>query len=136
MNLIRWDPWQELERLRSETDAIWNEFLEKLSHSQADAQPIAFLPDVDLVETPREYRLYLSVPGLIEEDLDLSMGERSLTVRGERQPPYDPSHTRRRLGEWRYGFFERRIQLPQAFLRDAVRAHYDDGVLTIVLPKA
>lgn len=136
MNLTRWDPWKELERLRAETDRLWDQFLDKLSRSQPDPQPITFLPDVDLLETPREYRLYLSVPGLIEEDMDLTIGQRSLTVRGERQPPYDPAHTRCRVSEWRYGFFERRIQLPQSIQCDAVRARYDDGVLTVVLPKA
>ena len=136
MNLIRWDPWKEFERLRAETDGLWDVFLDKLSRSQADPQRIAFLPDVDLVETPGEYCVYFSVPGLIEEDMDLTIGERSITVRGERQPPYDPSHAQRQLGEWRYGFFERRIQLSQPIQREEARAHYDDGVLTIVLPKA
>jgi HSP20 family protein len=111
-------------------------FLDKLTHAEAEAERIAFLPDVDFVETPREYRLYLSVPGLVEEDIDLAIGERSLTVRGERQPPYDPTHSQRRLGEWRYGFFERRLQLPHPIRTDAVRASCDAGVLTVVLPKA
>jgi HSP20 family protein len=136
MNLIRWEPWKELERLRAETDRLWDEFLDKLSRSEADPERIAFLPDVDFVETAAEYRLYLSVPGLVEEDLDLTIGEHSLTVRGEREPPYDPGHSRRRLGEWRYGFFERQIQFPQPIQKNAVRASYDAGVLTIVLPKA
>lgn len=135
MNLNRWDPWQELERLRTETDRLWDAFLEKLTRAHAEAERIAFLPDVDFVETTREYRLYLSVPGLVEEDIDLAISERSLTVRGERQPPYDPAHSRRRLGEWRYGYFERRFQFANPIQTDAVRANYDAGVLTIVMPK-
>ncbi len=135
MNLIRWEPWKELEDLRAEMDRMWDEFLDKLTHVEADPQPIAFLPDVDFVETPSEYRLYMSVPGLIEEDIDLSIGDYSLTVRGERQPPYDPSHARRRVGEWRYGFFERRVQFPRPIQTGAIRADYDAGVLTIVIPK-
>jgi HSP20 family protein len=136
MTLARWDPWEELERLRAETDRLWDHFLEKLTRSQSDAERIAFLPDVDFVETPGEYRLYLSVPGLIEEDIDLFFGERTLIIRGERQPPYDARHARRRIGEWRYGFFERRFQFPEPIATDAVRASCEAGVLTIVIPKA
>ncbi len=133
MHLIPWDPWKEWERLRAETDRLWDQFLEKLAH--VDTEQIAFLPDVDFVETVREYRLYLSVPGLVEEDIDLVIGERSLTVRGERQPPYDSAHSRRRLSEWRYGYFERHFKFAHPVRIDAARADYDAGVLTIVLPK-
>jgi HSP20 family protein len=136
MSLTRWDPWKELEHLRAETDRLWDQFLDKLTRNQAEPDRIAFLPDIDFVETPTEYRLYLSVPGLIEEDIDLTIDEHSLTVRGERQPPYDPSHAQCRLGEWRYGFFERRTQFPNRIRTDGVRASCDAGVLTIVLPKA
>ena len=136
MNVIRWDPWKELESLRAETDRLWDVFLEKLTRSGGERERIAFLPDVDLVEMPGEYRLYLSVPGLIEEDIDLAFGDRSITVRGERQPPYDPEHTHRCVTEWRYGFFERRFQFPQPIRTDRVRATYDAGVLTIVIEKA
>jgi HSP20 family protein len=136
MTLIQWDPWEELERLRAETNRMWDEFLGKLPHNEANPNPIAFLPDVDLVETANEYRLYVSVPGLIEEDIEIDIGLYDLTVCGEREPPFDSTHSTQRLGEWRYGYFERRIELPQPIQPDAVRASYDDGVLLIVMPKA
>ena len=136
MNLIQWDPWKELEQLRARTDRLWDEFLAKLTGSASDPTRIGFLPDVDLVESGREYRIYLAVPGLIEEDIDLSIGTQILTVRGEREAPYDTTHSRRELGEWRYGFFERSIQFANPINPAGVRATYDAGVLTIVLPKA
>ena len=136
MNPIQWDPWKELEHLRAATDRLWDEFLGKLSHSESNPEPIAFLPDVDLIETANEYRLYVSVPGLIEEDMAVSIVDRVLTVCGEREPPFDPTHSTGRLREWRYGYFERRIELPTSIQTEAVRASYDDGVLMIALPKA
>ena len=45
MSLTRWDPWKELEHLRAETDRLWDQFLEKLTRSQAEPDRIAFLPD-------------------------------------------------------------------------------------------
>jgi HSP20 family protein len=135
MNLIQWDPGTALQRLRADTDRLWDEYLDKLRRNESDRNPIAFLPDVDFVETGREFRLYLSIPGLIEEDIDLMVDQQILTIRGERQPPYDPSLARSRLREWRYGFFERRIELPHPIQTGALRATYDAGVLTIVVPK-
>ena len=136
MHLAPWDPWQELERIRSETDRLWDQFLSKLPRTEREQRAIAFLPDADFVETPHEFRLYLSIPGLIEEDIDITLGERTLTVRGERQPPYDPQRASSQIREWRYGFFERRFRLPSAVRTSTLKASYDAGVLTIVVAKA
>lgn len=134
-DVIQWDPWQELERLRIQTDRLWDEFLGKLPLDEMDIGPIAFVPDIDLVETPGEFRIYMSLPGLIEEDLELTIDDQLVTIRGEREPPYDPSHAACRTSEWRYGYFQRDIQLPAVVLPSRVRASCDAGVLTIVLPK-
>lgn len=136
MDLIPWDPWAELQRIREQSDRLLDEFLDKLTRVEAEPTRIAFLPDVDFVETAHEYRAYLSVPGLIEEDIDIAISPRSLVIRGERQPPYDPDHARRRLHEWRYGFFERRIDFPQPVRPETLRAGYEGGVLTILVAKA
>jgi HSP20 family protein len=135
MPLTPWDPWRELERIRSETDRLWDRFLSKLSPTEPERDPISFLPDADFVETPGQYRLYLSIPGLIEEDIDISLGERTLTVRGERQPPYDPHRMSGPIREWRYGFFERRFQFPTSVQTSTLQASYEAGVLTIVVDK-
>ena len=136
MDLIPWDPWNELERIKAETDRLFDEFFTKFRRTEAESEGVAFLPDVDFIETPSEYRLYLSVPGLVEEDIDIDIGPKVLTVRGERQPPYDPDFARSRIREWRYGFFERRFQFPKSIHFNAVHASFDAGVLTIVVDKA
>lgn len=135
MEMTPWDPWSELERLRTEMDRLWNGYLAKLGRVEPGPDRISFLPDVDLVETKDDFRVFVSVPGLVEEDIDLSVRDHILTVRGERQPPYDPQRHRKRLGEWRYGFFERRIRFPQPVRPSAVKATYEAGVLTIVVSK-
>ncbi len=136
MNLLPWDPGKELERLRERTERLWDEFLQKLTHDSPAQRQIAFMPDVDFVETSTEYRLYLSMPGLIEEDIDILIDEFSVTIRGERQPPYDPQHADRCVREWRYGFCERQFRLPQSVQPNTLRATYEDGVLTVILNKS
>ena len=108
----------------------------KLHRVESGPDRVSFLPDVDFVETKDDYRVFLSIPGLIEEDIDISLRGNILTVRGERQPPYDPERHRKRLGEWRYGFFERRIRFPRQVEPSAIKATYEAGVLTIVVSKS
>lgn len=131
----QWNPWEELEKLQAETNRLWESFLQRFSHGEGNLAPIGFIPNIDFIETNEDYRLFLAVPGLIEQDLDLSVEEHTLTVRGERQPPYDPGHHQPRIVEWRYGFFERRIDFPGPIASATLRATYEAGVLTIVVKK-
>jgi len=136
MSLQPWDPWIELERVRAETEQVWDHFLKKLHPEYApEHEPIAFLPDVDFVETRDDYRIYISAPGFVEEDIDITVDENALIVRGQRFPPYDRRRAESRLTEWRYGYFERRVEFPQPIDAKQVRASYDAGVLTIVVAK-
>jgi len=89
----------------------------------------------DIVETGDEYRLYLSLPGMLEEDIDIALQETILIIRGEREPPFDPKLVVLHQRQWRYGYFERRVQLPRAFDAEAIQASYDAGVLTIRIRK-
>lgn len=133
MSIVPWDPWKELEELRSRTDHLWNTFLAKLSDTSESPHHVGFLPDVDIVETAHDFRIYMSVPGILEDDIEIEASSTSLTVRGERHPPYDSErdHTR----EWRYGFFERKLTFGKPVNIDHFQAEYEAGVLTIVMPK-
>lgn len=133
MSIVKWDPWEELAQLRAHTERLWDEFFEKLS-DESEARPnVSFLPDVDVVETAYDFRIYISVPGLVEEDIQIEATPKSLIVRGERHPPYDEN--RQHVREWRYGFFEREFALGKLVVVDSIHVSYDAGVLIIVLPK-
>ena len=133
MGVVQWDPWKELAQLREQTDRLWDSFLAKLTSSQGSRHEVRFLPDVDMVETAEDLRVYVSAPGMVEEDIEISAAPNTLVVRGQRESPYDAS--RSCIREWRYGFFERRLSLPAAVYVERIRASYDAGVLTIILPK-
>ena len=134
MNLIPWDPWEELHRVRERTDRLWDDFLDKLTDS--GTPKVSFMPSADFVETPTEYRLFVSVPGFVEEDIDIMLEGNQLVVRGERQPPYDPDSPARRVCELRYGFFERRFTLFDEIDVDSLAARYDSGMLAIRITKS
>jgi HSP20 family molecular chaperone IbpA len=136
MALEPWNPWNEIERLQAETNRLWERLLAKLHAAEPPWQPITFVPAVDLVETPCHYRVYLSLPGLLEEDMDLLCHRDAvLIVRGERESPYGRQQGHRCLAEQRYGFFERRIEFSQPVDFATLQASYDAGILVIVVRK-
>ena len=134
MDLTPWNPWQELERVQAEIESLLQAALSKL-RNVVPGREIAFVPITDIVETGDEYRLYLSLPGMLEEDIDIALQGTILIVRGEREPPFDPKLVVLHQRQWRYGYFERRVQLPRAFDAEAIQASYDAGVLTIRIRK-
>ena len=133
MSIIPWDPWKEMQRLRAETDELWDAFLTKFTEVNAGADAVSFLPEVDLVETAYDFRVYMAVPGLVEDDIHIEATNNTLTVRGERQPPYDLD--REHVREWRYGYFQRDLTLRKPIEVDGIAATYAAGVLAIVMPK-
>ncbi len=134
MELKPYDPWSEFEKVRQEVDRTFERFLAKLRKAEP-GRDIAFLPTADVVETAEDYRIFLSIPGVAEEDIDLTIEKNVLIVRGEREPPYDPERVRQPITEWRYGIFERQIRLPVEVDPGAINANYRAGVLTVLVPK-
>ena len=85
MNLEPWDPFQRLEEFRRRSIQTLNDLSADLPVSETRNEAIAFQPHADLVETPGEFHLYLSIPGLVEDDILIDVAGKRLTIRGERR---------------------------------------------------
>jgi HSP20 family protein len=90
-------------------------------------------PHVELGETDKEIRVAAELPGLDEQDVELTVDEGALTLRGEKRSEVDDQE--RGYSERSYGRFERRIGLPKDIDRDKVTATFKNGLLTVVLPR-
>ncbi|ATI83199.1 Hsp20/alpha crystallin family protein [Sphingobium yanoikuyae] len=90
-------------------------------------------PHVELGETDKEIRVTAELPGLDEKDVEITVDEGALTLRGEK--PSEVEDKDRGYTERSYGRFERRIGLPQGVDRDHAAATFRNGVLTVTLPK-
>lgn len=132
MNLRPWNPESEWESLQAELNQLWDLFLGRLSSRSEET--IRFVPSADVIETSRMIRVFLSIPGMLEEDIDLSISDNSLTVRGERESPHGKDSVSRQVEE-RYGFFERQFELPPGVDMTTLKANYDSGVLIISVTK-
>src|SRR5262245_9030740 len=71
MDLEPWDPWREFERVRDQVDGLLKSFFAKVRQVEK-SRPITFFPDTDVVETADDIRIFLSLPGLVEEDIEIA----------------------------------------------------------------
>lgn len=86
-------------------------------------------------ETEEDVRFDLELPGVRPDDVNVTLENGILTISGEKKFQQEQSEGDYRLFERRYGRFERAFRLPQNVIQDDVRATYQDGVLTVRLPK-
>jgi HSP20 family protein len=90
-------------------------------------------PNVELGETDTEIRVTAELPGLDEKDVELTLEDGVLTLRGEKRAEVEDKD--RGYSERSYGRFERRIGLPRGVEADKANASFRNGVLTVTLPK-
>ncbi len=95
-----------------------------------------FVPRVDFVEEDKEYLLKAELPGLSEKDIDVTMDEDSITIRGEKREEKEESRKGYYYAERSFGSFHRVIPLPHDIDRDKVKATFKNGLLTVHLPKS
>ncbi|MFN8058275.1 MAG: Hsp20/alpha crystallin family protein [Vicinamibacterales bacterium] len=123
MTVMRWDELQVLMALRER----------EVERARARGQ--SWTPPVDVVETEDAYVIAAELPGLSEADFDVHVTSDSLTLRGRRPVPDCAGHEYLRL-ERPHGAFQRRFGFPLPVDGTAVIAHFQEGVLTVTVPKA
>lgn len=94
-------------------------------------------PETDVVETEREIRVVAEMPGLKRDNIEIDVENNVLTIRGEkREERTEGQEGRWHLAERRYGTFSRSFVLPRDVDSDSIQATFEDGVLTVVVPKS
>jgi HSP20 family protein len=91
-------------------------------------------PSIELGETDKELRVTAELPGLDQKDIDISVADGVLTLSGEKRSASEDKE--RGYSERSYGRFERRIGLPKGVEPDRASATFENGVLTLTLPKS
>jgi HSP20 family protein len=92
-------------------------------------------PAIDVKETPEGLSVTAELPGLDEKDIEISLEEDVLTIKGEKRAETTREEKGVHVQERAYGSFARALQLPFAPKADAVTASFAKGVLTVTLPK-
>jgi HSP20 family protein len=129
-----WDPFHEMLSLRDAMSSLLQESFVRPSGMPAEGVT-AMLP-LDLSEKENEYIVKASLPGIRPEDVQISAHGDTLTIRGEMKAEQEKQDERYHLRERRYGQFQRTVRLPTPINPDKAQAQFENGVLTLILPKA
>ncbi len=132
MSIEKWNPWQELSKLQQEANQLFSNFFKNFSSTKE----ISFTPQINMYETEKEVVLNVSLPGTLQEDIDISLEEEDiLYIRGERPDLYGTIENPRLIEEFLYGYFERQVQLPTKCFSEKIEANYSEGLLNIRIIK-
>ena len=133
-NLTRWEPAREMMTLREAMDRLFDDaFTRPLS--VRDGWSMAS-PAIDMYQTDNEVVVKASIPGIPAEDVQINVTGDILTLKGEVKQEEDRKDRSWHIREQRFGSFERSVVLPTDVKSDKAEAVFENGILTITLPKA
>jgi len=118
-----WDPF---ENLRSEIDHLFNRHLETSWRN--------FVPVMDVVDSGTEIKITVEVPGVSEDDLEVTVDNDMLTIRGKKERHSEKDEKNIHFSECCYGQFSRSLRLPQYVKAKEIEAEMENGILTIRIP--
>ncbi|MEN3976456.1 Hsp20/alpha crystallin family protein [Emcibacter sp. SYSU 3D8] len=139
--------WSPFGTLRDQIDRLFEDFsrgFPTIGHSvfdEAATRPWSFgsyglrVPAVDVVEKNDTYLVTAELPGLTDKDIEVTLRDNILTVKGEKTSKHEERKDNMRVSERQYGSFERSFQLPGDAQSDKIEAHVTDGVLEVTIPK-
>lgn len=130
MAITRYQPWGLLNQLQRE--------LERAHEGSAGDGSIAtaeWAPAVDIKEENDKFVLHADIPGVKPEEIEVSMENGVLTIKGEKKTEANTEKEGYKRVERTYGSFYRRFSLPDTANADAINAKSKNGVLEIVIPK-
>jgi HSP20 family protein len=134
MAIVRWEPLRELSTLQNEMNRLFGTAFD--TPDQGSSSTLRrWMPAMDLVETADHFVLRADLPGMSEEDVNIEVEERVLTVSGERKAEHTDDTDGFHRVERAFGSFSRSLTLPEGVDAEAVSASFDRGVLEVRIPK-
>ncbi len=92
-------------------------------------------PAVNIVEHSESFTIEVAAPGLLKEDFNLNLDKDLLTIKVSKEATVEKEGEKWHRKEFSYSSFERSFRLPETILKDKISAKYDNGVLSVILPK-
>jgi HSP20 family protein len=118
-------------------DQLFDTFFGNAAGRTANGNSLMRAPETDVIETEREIRVVTEMPGLRRENIEIDVENNLLTIRGEkREQRTEGEKGRWHLAERRYGTFTRSFVLPRDVDADNIQAGFQNGVLTVTVPKS
>lgn len=125
-----WQPFQEFNTVKKQLDQLFDDF------AGVETTATAWTPAVTLVEGEEALTLYVQLPGVDADRIDVQASREVVSISGDRPAPELGETETVRRNEFRFGSFRRMVSLPVAIDPKAVSADYEAGILILTLPKA
>jgi HSP20 family protein len=137
MDIVKWNPFREMEDIMNRYQRLMRHTLPQLGfESETDLEKADWHPRVDIIETEKAYIVKAELPEVEKKDIDISVNQGLLTIRGERKREKEEKSKRFHRIERSYGNFSRSFRFPNEIEEDKIEADFKDGVLQITLPKS
>ncbi|MGH8414900.1 MAG: Hsp20/alpha crystallin family protein [Gammaproteobacteria bacterium] len=133
MNVIRYEPWGLMNQLHNEMNRLFDRGAS--ADGEADLAATNWVPAVDIKEEPNRFLIHADIPGVDPKDIEITMEDGILTLKGERKSETREEGDGYRRVERVSGQFFRRFTLPDTADSEGVSAHGNNGVLEISIPK-
>ena len=130
-----WRPFRELEDIEQRFDELFNRPSLPRLWRRLPVEEIGWAPAIEVFEREDKFVVKAELPGMKEEDIDVSVVGDTLTIKGERRAETEAKEENYYCCERSYGSFFRSIALPSTVDAKKIEASYDSGVLEVSLPK-
>jgi HSP20 family protein len=131
MTLVKYNPYRGFANLSETVDRFFNGFA-----SNEDEALSVWTPLVDISEAEDHYEVVAEIPGLDKNDVTVSFEDHVLTLKGEKKANHEDKKLNYHRVERFFGKFERSLRLPQSVKTDEIKAKYENGILTVTIPKS
>jgi HSP20 family protein len=135
-NLTRWEPTNETMTLREAMDRLFDDAFTRPFSIMRDGGSNWSSPAIDMYQTDNDVVVKAALPGIKAEEVQINVTGDILTLRGEMKHEEEKKDRSWHIREQRWGAFERSVRLPTTVLSEKAKADFDNGILTITLPKS
>lgn len=135
MTMIRWEPMRDMISLRNAMEKLFEDSFIHPSRLWPELGKGELSLDLDVYQTNKDVVVKVAIPGVKPEEVDISLNGDILTIKGEHKEEQEIKEEAYLRKERRYGAFNRSIQIPVSVMSDKAEAVFEDGILSLTLPK-
>lgn len=136
MNLVKWDPFVELEDVSKHLNRIFGRTPARVEPDREMLTMADWTPTVDITETDTTYVIKGEIPGVNKEDVKVTIEDGMITMRGERKQEKEEKDKKFHRIERSYGSFMRSFRVPDNVDENAVKAEFKNGMINVTMPKS
>jgi len=135
MAVVRYEPWPLFNQLQSEINRLFESRVGGGAEDSSTVVTSHWMPTVDIREDADRFVLFADIPGVDTKDIEITMENGVLTIRGERKLESEEERQGYKRMERARGTFYRRFSLPDSADPERISARGKNGVLEVTIPK-